>query len=68
MGNLEYEYKEKLTTEYDKCIYELAQAEIEKKDTSQLFDRVLNIQKQIAALDVEITIDKLKNFEERKSK
>ena len=68
MGNLEYEYKEKLTTEYDKCIYELAQAEIAKKDTSELFNRVINIQKQIAALDVEITIDKLKNFEKSHQK
>ena len=63
MGLLEEEYKMHLTNEYTKCIYALAKAEMAKKDTSELFERVLSIQKQIAALDVEITIDKIMEME-----
>lgn len=63
MGKLEEEYKRQLTIEYNRYIYQLAQAEMEKKDTSELFDRVLDIQKQIAALDVEIKIDNIMEME-----
>ena len=59
MGKLEENYKLQLTVEYHQCIRELAEAEMEKRDTSELFDKVLNIQKQIAALDVEMKIDEI---------
>ena len=59
MGKIEEDYKLELTVEYHRCIRELAQAEIEKRDTSKLFDKVLNIQQKIAALDIEMKIDEI---------
>ena len=65
MGKLEEEYKLELTVAYHQCIRKLAEAEMEKRDTGELFNEVLNIQKQIVALDVEMKIDEIREIEKQ---
>ena len=68
MSNLELDYKEMLKKEYDECVYELAVAEINKTETKELIEKINSLSKQIAALDVEIMINRLKSFNNSKQK
>ncbi len=68
MSKLELDYRERLKKEYDRYVYELAVAEINKTETKELIKCVTSLSKQIAVLDVEIMIDKLKDFDKNKKK
>ena len=68
MNKLEPDYRERLKKEYDKYVYELAVAEINKTETKDLIKYVTSLSKQIAVLDVEIMIARLKDYDKQKTR